>query len=121
MMYFRYLVAFARFPRQQGHFPWLAVKLVSLRVMRPLFRNIRPNFRKVLVQREPVLEAFFRIRLNRVGRTFRFADAAVDALIRMDYEKILALVEAIHGADLHAVRKFTLDAVLSDDESHSFT
>src|SRR6185437_8213610 len=36
------------------------------------------------------------VRLNRVDRAFRLADAAVDALVRVDDEHIFALVEAVH-------------------------
>jgi hypothetical protein len=36
----------------------------------------------------------------------------------MDDEHVLALVEAIHGADLDAIHVLTLDAILDDDEGH---
>src|ERR1700730_2478503 len=36
----------------------------------------------------------------------------------MDHKHILALVEAIHGADLDAIHVFALDAVFDDDIGH---
>ena len=78
-------------------------------------RNIRPSFRVVSVELEPLLSARFGIRLDRLDRTFRLAHAAIDAFVRMDDEHVLTLVEAIDGADLHAVHQFALDATLVDD------
>jgi hypothetical protein len=36
----------------------------------------------------------------------------------MDDEHVLALVEAVDGADLHAIHILALDAVFRDDISH---
>jgi hypothetical protein len=36
----------------------------------------------------------------------------------MDHKHILALVEAIHGADFDAIHVFALDAVFDDDIGH---
>src|SRR5678809_1173932 len=49
----------------------------------------------------------------------RLARAAVDALIRVDVEHRLALVDAVHGADLDAGLVLHVDAGLSDDIRHS--
>src|SRR5262249_17684358 len=46
------------------------------------------------------------------------AGAAVDALIGMDVEHGLALVDAIHGADLDAGLVFHVDARFRDDVRH---
>src|SRR5215470_3497411 len=46
------------------------------------------------------------------------ASAAVDALIRMDVEHGLALVDAIHGADLDAGLVFHVNAGFRDDVRH---
>ena len=50
-----------------------------------------------------------------VHRTFRHANTAVDAFVRVDHEHVLSLVEAIHGAHLDAVHGFTANAALVDD------
>ena len=49
---------------------------------------------------------------------FGLAHAAIDALIGMDDEHVLALVEAVDRADLHAIHVLALDAVVGDDEGH---
>ena len=53
-----------------------------------------------------------------LSRTFRLAHAAVDALVGMDDEHVLAFVEAVDRTHLHAVHVFALDAVVGDDEGH---
>ena len=39
----------------------------------------------------------FGVGKDRLRRAFRHADTAVDALVRMDDEHVLAFVEAVHG------------------------
>src|SRR5262249_52360745 len=51
-------------------------------------------------------------------RTHRLAGATVDALVRVDHQHVLPLVEAIDGADLHAVSVLTLDARIGNDVRH---
>jgi len=67
---------------------------------------------------EPFFEAGLGVRLDGVGRTFGFAHPAIDAFVRMDHQHVLALVEAIDGADLNAIGVFAFDAGFSDDVSH---
>ncbi|CFX25691.1 protein of unknown function [Candidatus Filomicrobium marinum] len=45
-------------------------------------------------------------------------DAAIYALVGIDDEHVLALVEAIDGTDLYAIRVLTLDAIFGDDIGH---
>ena len=66
-----------------------------------------------------MLEPRLRVRLDGVHRAFRLAHPAVDALVGMNDEHVLALVEAVDGTDFHAVRELALDAVLVDDIGHS--
>ena len=54
-----------------------------------------------------------------VSRTFRFAHSAIDALVRVDDEHVLAFVEAIDGTDLDAVHVFAFDACFNDDVGHA--
>jgi hypothetical protein len=93
----------------------LALPLLRVSGGIPFDRNIRPSFRVVSVELEPLLSARFGIRLDRLDRTFRLAHAAIDAFVRMDDEHVLTLVEAIDGADLHAIHQFALDATLVDN------
>ena len=66
-----------------------------------------------------LLEPRLGVGLDGVHRAFRLADAAVDALVGMDDEHVLAFVEAVDGTDFHAVRELALDAVLVDDIGHA--
>jgi len=70
------------------------------------------------VHLKPFLQPRLGIRLDGVGRTFGFANAAIDAFVRMDDQHVLALVEAVHGADFNTVGIFAFDAGFSDDVSH---
>src|SRR5689334_706519 len=67
---------------------------------------------------QPLLEPSPGTRLDGVGGAFRLAHAAVDALVRMDDQHVLALVETIYRANLDAVGVLALDAGFSDDVSH---
>ena len=53
-----------------------------------------------------------------IDRAFRLAQRAIDAFLRIDHEHVRALVEAIHGADFHAVHQFALDAAFQYQEGH---
>src|SRR5437868_1092800 len=65
-----------------------------------LLGDVRPALGVLGVDLEPLLEPGLGVRLDGVGRAFRLAHAAVDAFVRMDHQHVLALVEAIDGADL---------------------
>lgn len=66
---------------------------------------------------------FFSLRIavgdDGLNRAFRFANAAINALIRVDDEGILALIEAINGADLDTVSVFALNADIRNNKRHS--
>src|ERR1700723_2687219 len=83
-----------------------------------LLGNIWPGFGIFAVHFKPLFEPRLGIRLDRVGGTFGLAHAAIDALVRMDDQHVLALVKAIDGADFNAVGIFAFDAGFSDDVSH---
>ena len=55
---------------------------------------------------------------DRLDRAFRLAGAAVDALLGVDDEDPLVLVDAVDGTDVHARAVFDVDAGLSDDVRH---
>ena len=74
-----------------------------------------PDFRVFRIQRQPFLKPRLGVRLDRVDRAFRHADPAIDAFVRVDDEHVLALVEAVHGANLHAIHQLALDAAFVDD------
>ncbi len=55
------------------------------------------------------------------GRTLGHANAAVDALVGMNDEHILADIEAVDGTHLDAIHVFAFDAVVGDDVGHQRT
>src|SRR5581483_11952129 len=69
---------------------------------------------------EPLLQSGLRIGLDRVNRAFRFANAAIDALVRVDHEHVLTFIEAVDRTDLYAVHVLALDAGVVDDVGHDF-
>jgi len=83
-----------------------------------LHRNIGPLTGELLVQAQPLLKPRLRVGLDRVDRAFGLAHAAIDALVRVDDEHILAFIKAIDRADLHTVHELTFYAGLIDDVGH---
>src|SRR5690606_14360284 len=112
-------VAFTRFRRKILFvLARLAVELLRVRRRFSLGSYVRPLFGIFGIDLQPFLKPGLRIRLDRVGRAFRLADAAIDALVRVDDEHVLAFVETIHRTDLHAVHVFAFDAIVGDDVGH---
>ena len=83
-----------------------------------LLGDVRPFLRIGAVELEPLLEAALGIGQDRLGGAFGLAHAAVDALVGVDDEHVLALVETVDRAHLDAVHVFALDAIFSDDVCH---
>src|SRR6476660_9075618 len=78
-------------------------------------RNLWPDSRIFRIQRQPCLKPRLGVELDRVDRALRLAHPAIDAFVRVDDEHVLTLVEAVHGANLHAIHQLALDATLVDD------
>src|ERR1700683_4105815 len=85
---------------------------------RLLARDIRPGCRILPVELEPLLGNRIAVGDDRLDRAFRLAYPAVDALVGVDDQHVLTLVEAIDGADLHAIHIFAADTGLGDDIGH---
>src|SRR5262245_50635848 len=96
---------------------FVRLPLPLLRVRRGRFfdRNIWPDFREFRIQRQPFLKPGLAISLDSINGALRFANATVDAFVRMDDQHVLALVEAVHGAHLDAVHGFAANAAIVDD------
>src|SRR5436853_2194045 len=84
-----------------------------------LHRDIRPDLRILGIQLDEFLQPRFGVRLDRFDRAFRLAYAAIDAFVRVDDEHVLALVEAVHGADRYAIHQFATDTAIVDDVGHT--
>src|SRR5215208_3608044 len=108
----------ARIWRKKLEFVGLPVPLLPVGRWHFFDRNIWPDFRVFRIQRQPFLKPWFGISLDGIDGTFRFANATVDAFVRMDDEHILALVEAVHGAHSDAVHGFAANATLVHDIGH---
>ena len=96
---------------------FVRLPLPVLRIGRRRFfhRNVWPDFRVFGIQQQPFLKPRIRVRLDRVDRTFRHADPAIDALVRMDDEHVLAFIEAVHRTHFDAIHNLATDAVVVDD------
>jgi len=81
--------------------------------------DVRPLFGIFGVEFQPGCQIGFGVRDNRLDRAFRFAHAAIDAFIGMNDQHVFTFVKAIHGTNFDAILKFTFDAILCDDVSHS--
>jgi hypothetical protein len=65
-----------------------------------------------------MLQIFFCVRLDSIDRAFRLANAAVDALFRMNDQHVFAFIEAVDRTDLDTIRIFALYAAFDDDVGH---
>jgi len=101
--------------REVSEFVRLPLPLLRVRRGRFFDRNIWPDSCVFRIQRQPFLKPGFAISLDGIDGAFRFANATVDAFVRMDDEHVLALVEAVHGAHLDAVHGFAANAAIVDD------
>ena len=97
----------------------LAVPFLGVGRWITLHGDVRPDLCEIRIELQKLLQPLLGIRLDRLDRTFRLAHAAIDALVGMDDQHVLALVEAIHGAHLDAIHVFALNATFDDDIRHS--
>jgi len=65
----------------------------------------------------PLLRNFI-LRKDRIHRTFRLAETAVDALIGMDIEHPLPLIDAVYRTDFHACLILHINARFANDIRH---
>src|SRR5699024_6018016 len=84
------------------------------------FCNDRPALRQLGIDPEEILLVLGHLVVlkNGLGGTFRNAQRAINAFLRIDDQKVRAFVETIHGADFDAIRVLALDTVFRNDMSH---
>ena len=80
--------------------------------------HARPDAGIVAVEVEPDMQPRFGIRPDRGGGTFALANPAVDTLIGVNDEHVLAFIKTFDRTDFHAVHIFAGDAVFGDDIGH---
>jgi len=61
------------------------------------------------------------VRENRLNRTLRLTCTAIDTLIGMDVELVLAFIDTVDWANLNTTRVVRIDTGLGDDIGHGFT
>jgi hypothetical protein len=70
------------------------------------------------IEVKPALRYGFAIWNNRFHRAFRLANPTIDAFVRMDHQHVLALVEAINGANFDAIHVLAADTGFGDYVGH---
>src|SRR5215467_15677696 len=86
-----------------------------------LDRDIGPGFGVFGVEFQPLFKSWLGVGLDRLGRAFGLADTAVDTLVRMDDEHVLAFIETIDRTHLDTVQVLAFNAVFADDIGHEGT
>src|SRR5436190_4066886 len=79
-----------------------------------------PDLRELAIERDEFLLRIGYVVLgeDRFHRTLGYAQRAVDAFVRVDYQHVRPLAKAVDRADVDAVGVLALDAALGDDVSH---
>src|SRR4029078_2746020 len=93
-------------------------KVVGIRRCGLLPRDFGLDVRIFGINLKPLFEAGLGIRLDRVDRAFRLANAAIDAFVGGEDEYVLTLIEAFHRAHPDTIRVFAANAALVDDVGH---
>jgi hypothetical protein len=86
-------------PHEDGPALQPEVYLVLLEIAGPLLRDVR-------------------IGEDRLDGTLRLTGTTIDALVRLNIELVVALVDAVHRAHLDAASVFRVEARLGNDVSH---
>src|ERR1700692_3803876 len=89
-----------------------ALPFLGVRRMLPHDRNVRPSLGVLGIDAQPLLKTGLGVRLDRLDRTFGLANTAIDALVGMNDEHVLALVEAVHRTHFDAIHVFAFDAIV---------
>src|SRR5215207_6407755 len=95
-----------------------ALTLVGILAIGLLAGDVRPGRSVFAVELQPAVGLRLAVWNNCLGRAFGLADAAIDALVRVDDEHVLAFIEAIDRADLDAIHVLAADAGFGNDVGH---
>ena len=103
---------------QQRQLAGLVLPIIRIRGCFALAGDIGPLACVIAVEFYPGGRLVVAIGQNRLSGAFRFADAAINAFIRVDHQHVFADIEAVHRTDLHAIHVFAVDAIFGDDIGH---
>lgn len=92
-------------------FTRFSIPLIRIRRRHPLPGDVRPLRSIGGVQLAPEIDACLRVRQDCLGRALGLANAAVDALVRIDGEHLLVVADPVKGTAASAVRALTHDGV----------
>lgn len=99
-------------------FPLDAIHLFGVGQGIPLDRDVRPDLGELSVYLEPFVEPRLGVRLYGLGGTFRLANAAIYALVRMDDEEVLTFIETVDRTYLDAISVLAADTIIGHDICH---
>ena len=93
---------------------------IRIRQRGPTLKNRLPLFGERGVQRNPLVLRIGNIIFcaNSLHRTFRHAQGAVNAFIRIDHQHVWPRTKTVHWANIDAVGVFAKDAVFGNDVGH---
>ena len=107
---------------EQIHFVWLAIPVISIRQRGLALGDALPGLElgqiDVELDESQLIGGHIFFGKDGVGGAFGDADGAVNALVGIDHQEVWTFAEAVHGANIHAIGVFALDAVFGDDVSH---
>ena len=103
---------------QHGCLARLIFPLFSVSWLFALTGNVWPLGGEAGVDLDPWSGTVVAIREDGFCRALRFANAAVNAFIRINDEEIFSGIEAVYGANFHAVHELALNAVFRDHIAH---
>src|SRR6185437_560207 len=86
--------------------------------VRLLAGDVGPRRGVFAIELKPLFGRAFAVGDDRLGRTLGFAHPAIDALVRVDHQHILAFIEAVDRAYLDAIHVLAPDAGFCDDVGH---
>jgi hypothetical protein len=107
-------------PLQVLHLALNAVPLIGVRQRGLFFGDYGPLSGEFYIQCNKLLliDGHIVFREYRIGRACRHTDVTVDALVRVDDEKVWTLMKGFNGADINTIGVFAPDTVFGNDISH---
>jgi hypothetical protein len=99
---------------------WLVFPFFCIRQGRLHLGDVRPLLGKLCVDVNKfcLIGWNFVFRIDGVYRALRFTQCAIDALVRVNHQKVRAFVEAVYRTHFHTISVLTVDTVLANNKRH---